>query len=118
MSIATSTKQRTFKPSEIDIQNTIRDYLRALGWYVIRHHQTLGSHPGLADLSAVGPGGQVLWIEVKRPGMKSKQSDAQIIFQQEIEARGGRYVLARSVEDVAREVKARGAAGAVRAELI
>ena len=42
--------------------------------------------------------GQYVGIEVKAP--KGKQSDHQKAFQQALEAAGGRYVLAYSLEDV------------------
>jgi hypothetical protein len=41
---------------------------------------------------------QPVWIEVKAP--KGKQSELQKSFQQQVEAEGHRYILARSVEDV------------------
>lgn len=54
---------------------------------------------GSADiLGLVPPQGQFVAIEVKRPG--EKQTDAQREFQQTVEARGGVYILAYSVEDV------------------
>ena len=84
-------------PKESEIQSNIRDYLRAYGWFVIRHHQTLGSHKGLSDLTAIKEG-RTVYIEVKTPS--GKQSDDQILFQAEIEAHGGLYVLARGIEDV------------------
>lgn len=40
----------------------------------------------------------VFWIEVKSP--TGKQSEDQKIFQQEVEAVGCRYILARSLDDV------------------
>lgn len=84
-------------PTETDIQNAIRDFLRWRGWFVIRHQQGLGCHKGLSDLTAI-KGGRTVYIEVKRP--KGTQSDAQLDFQADIEAHGGLYVVARSVDDV------------------
>ena len=43
-------------------------------------------------------GGKTVYIEVKAP--KGKLSEWQMDFQADIEARGGLYVVARSVEDV------------------
>lgn len=82
---------------ESDIQATIRDYLRWTGWYVVRHHQTLGSHVGLADLQAIKDG-QVLMIEVKT--RRGRQSADQLEFEREWIEHGGTYIVARSVEDV------------------
>lgn len=85
------------KPKESEIQRQIRDYLQWHGWLVIKIHQTLGSFRGIADLYALKDGRHV-WIEVKTA--KGKQSKDQATFQRLVEIHGGRYLLARSVEDV------------------
>jgi hypothetical protein len=46
--------------------------------------------------------GQFVGIEVKAP--KGKQSDYQKEFQRQLEAAGGRYMLAYSLDDVIREI--------------
>jgi len=84
-------------PSEADILRAVRDYLRATGWYVVRIQQGLGCHKGIADLYAIRGGVQV-WIEVK--AAHGRLSEHQERFQDEIEAHGGRYVVAKGVEDV------------------
>jgi hypothetical protein len=84
-------------PKEAEIQNSIRECLRWNGWFVVRHQQTLGSHRGLSDLTAIKDGVTV-YIEVKTPhGVLSADQEA---FRAEIEAHGGTYIVARSVEDV------------------
>lgn len=64
--------------------------------------------PGCADILAmprtvVGEIGALdprpVWIEVKAP--KGVQSDLQKDFQAEVEAEGHRYIVARSIDDVA-----------------
>jgi len=85
------------KEKEGVIQNRIRDFLRYNGWYVIRHQQSLGSLKGLSDLSAI-KNGVTIYVEVKTP--RGHQSEYQKEFQEEIEAHGGIYILARSIEDV------------------
>ena len=45
----------------------------------------------------VSPAHGVLWIELKAG---TKQSDAQIAFQQQAEKWGDRYIVAKSVDDV------------------
>ncbi len=87
---------------ESDIQATIRDYLRWTGWYVVRHHQTLGSHVGLADLQAI-KGGQVIMVEVKTA--RGRLSQDQVQFAADWEDHGGAYIVARSIEDVERALK-------------
>lgn len=52
---------------------------------------------GMADVLASVDG--FLWIEAKAG--KGKQSEAQKEFQAEVEAQGHRYIVARSIEDVA-----------------
>lgn len=59
-------------------------------------------YPGIADLfvRVRGPKCQVhgvLWIELKAG---TKQSEAQIAFQQQAEKWGDRYIVAKSVDDV------------------
>jgi Holliday junction resolvase len=83
--------------NETAIRRQIQDYLRWTGWFVYYNLAGLGSYPGLSDLVAVR-GGRVVHIEVKTP--KGVQSDKQKRFQRKLEAAGGEYVLARSVEDV------------------
>ena len=90
-------KGKSKGPTETEIQNAIREYLRWRGWFVIRHQQGLGCHKGLSDLTAI-KNGQTVYIEVKAP--KGKLSEWQQDFQADIEAHGGLYVVARSVEDV------------------
>ena len=84
-------------PKETDIQNAIRDYLLWRGWYVIRHHQSLGSLKGLSDLTAIKDGWTV-YVEVKT--QKGTLSEDQEKFKDNVIAHGGTYVVARSVEDV------------------
>ena len=87
---------------ERDIKRQIKDYLRVAGWMCWSNLQGLGCRKGLPDITAVRDG-VVLFIEAKRSG--GKQSPDQIQFQKDIEQHGGYYVLARSFEDVAREVE-------------
>ena len=76
----------------------VRDYLRALGWFVIRHQQGLGSHRGLSDLTAIR-GGRTIWLEAKTA--TGRQSEYQRAFQEAVEAHGGEYRVVRGIEDVA-----------------
>ena len=85
------------KLSEKDIRKQIQDYLRIKGFFVYYNLMGLGSYVGLSDLVAI-KNGIVYHIEIKTP--QGKQSDKQIEFQRDLEAVGGRYILARSVEDV------------------
>ena len=55
--------------------------------------------PGVPDLLGVlGPDGRAIAIEVKH--VKGRQGPEQVAFQKAWEARGGLYVVARSVDDV------------------
>lgn len=82
---------------ESEIQAAIRDFLRYQGFFVYKNHQTLGSYPGVADLTAIKDG-RVYWIEVKRPN--GRLSEAQKRFASAIKNHGGNFFVATSIEDV------------------
>ena len=86
------------KTTEADIQRQIKECLQWHGWYVVKIHQSLGSMRGIADLYAL-KGGRHVWIEVKMP--KGRLSEYQERFRDEILRHGGRYIVARGIEDVA-----------------
>jgi len=65
--------------------------------------------PGQADLTGILPDGRRLEIEVKSP--TGRQSPDQQAFQRIIERFNGLYILARSVEDVHRQLTAAGVHG-------
>lgn len=97
--------------SEKDTQKAILDYLAAKG--VLAFRMQTGMHissyngktraihygvPGMADILAF-PRDVPTWLEVKAE--KGKQSDLQKSFQTQVEDHGHRYLIARSVDDVA-----------------
>lgn len=59
--------------------------------------------PGAADITGIIPGGKRVEIEVK--GEKGRQSDDQKAFEEMICSHGGIYILAYSVDDVAKLFK-------------
>lgn len=85
------------KIPESQIQRDIKEFLQWQGWYVYKNHQSLGSHRGLFDLTAI-KNGRVVWIEVKTE--KGKLSEQQERFKADIEARGGECCVARGIDDV------------------
>lgn len=85
------------KVNESGIQMQIKHYLQHNGWFVVKIHQSLGSYKGIADLYALKDGKHV-WIEVKT--VRGRQSEPQWYFQRDIEVYGGKYIIARSIEDV------------------
>ena len=68
--------------------------------------KALGVLPGVADLVFVLPGGRVGFIELKAPGRKL--SDNQIAFVGAVVRLDAFYVMACSIEDVQRTLKAWG----------
>ena len=82
---------------ESDILKQVREYLRWKGFYVIRNQQSMGSHKGLSDLTAICAG-KVLWIEIKKPG--GKLSTHQENFKAEIESHGGIYLVVTNIDDL------------------
>jgi Holliday junction resolvase len=85
------------KLKESDIRKQLQDYLRWHGWHVHYNLQGLGSYRGVSDLTCI-KGGRVVWLEVKTP--TGKQREDQKMFQAEVEAAGGEYVLACCIEDL------------------
>ena len=82
---------------ESDIRKLLRDYLRWHGWHVHHNLAGLGTYPGISDLTCIKDG-RVVWLEVKTPS--GRQSEGQVKFQQKVEAAGGEYVLACSIENL------------------
>lgn len=83
--------------TESDIRRQVKDYLAIKGWFCFYHLQGLGSYPGLPDLQAV-KAGRTVYIELKRPGGRQRRD--QEVFQRNIEAVGGEYILCRGIEDL------------------
>lgn len=91
------------------IQKKILDYLKDKGVFHWRQnngalwdnklkiYRTHTGMKGVPDIIAVIDG-QFVGIEVKTP--KGKQSADQLLFQKRLERNGGKYILAKCVEDV------------------
>ena len=96
-------------PLEKEIQKQIIDYLRIKRWVVIKFNNVgifkqetkkyiPPSQKGIADLSVCSPQGRFIAIEVKRE--KGIVTEDQKAFGEEIEARHGIYLVARSIDDI------------------
>lgn len=91
------------------IQNAIMEYLTIKNIFHWRNNTTpiydptrkcfrkMNSMKGVPDIICIIKG-QFVGIEVKKPD--GKQSPDQKIFEKECNKNGGKYILARSVEDV------------------
>lgn len=80
------------------IQLSIRRFMQSMGfavWDLSQPRATMQT-AGMPDLIAAGKG-RILFIEVKTA--RGTQTPAQIVFQKEIEANGGTYLLWRSTKD-------------------
>lgn len=93
--------------SERDTQAAIIDYLRAKRIFHYRNNTGAykAEHGSFVRFGTVGSpdiicviNGQFIGIEVK--SLKGKQNPDQIQFQKSVEKAGGRYILARSVDDI------------------
>lgn len=91
------TPERQAPLKESQIQQAIKMWLQYQGWYVVKIHQSLGSHRGIADLYCI-KGGRSVWVEVKTA--RGRLSEHQEKYRAEIEAHGGEYITARGIEDV------------------
>lgn len=83
---------------ETAVKRAIRAHLQGQGYFVYPNTAGMGSHPGISDMCAVRDGA-VLWIECK--SASGRLSPKQEQFRADIESRGGTYVIARSVDDLA-----------------
>jgi Holliday junction resolvase-like predicted endonuclease len=88
---------------EAQIQSLIKEYLTRAGYFVFKvHQQGYRVHKGISDLVAIKCG-HTVWIEVKTP--TGKLSDDQLAFKRAVEEHGGRYIVARGVEDLVEVVR-------------
>jgi Holliday junction resolvase len=95
-------KHQGHQPESI-VLNQCRDYLRALGWLVVRMQQGMGSYRGIADLYCLRAGRSV-WIECK--ATKGKQSEFQKTFEADVRRFGGEYMLVHSLDELIAKVRA------------
>lgn len=86
------------KNPETSIQSAIKEYLQWKGFFVYRNQANIGSHKGIADLTALRADMPALFIEVK--SAKGELSAYQRQFGDEVVNHGHCYVVARSVQDV------------------
>jgi hypothetical protein len=92
--------KEVYKPKESEIRKSIQRYLDLRGIFNFRQWQGQFSVKGVPDIVGILPGsGKILGIEVKRPG--GKTSDVQAEFIQHINRSGGIAFVASSVEEVA-----------------
>jgi len=92
--------------TEKDILKYAKQYLRMIGWYVVRIQQGIGCHPGISDLIAIKDG-VVVFLEIKSPKWKPRSYDAASKTQREQEAfeaavlqHGATYVRVQSFEEI------------------
>jgi hypothetical protein len=90
----------------------VLDYLKAAGIFHMRMQSGRAKvrggwmhvcPAGTADILAFDENGGVVWIELKR--LKGEQREKQVEFQAKVTAIGHKYVVVRSVEDVAAAFK-------------
>ena len=86
---------------EGEIKADIREYLEKTGWYAFNvaqfNKKGYKIHGGISDLIAI-KNGQVLFIEIKT--QTGTLLESQVKFSKEIVEHGGRYIIARSVQDI------------------
>lgn len=89
------------KASEKIVTQQIRHTLKLFGIFHWKVWQGLGSVPGVPDILGIY-NGRMLGIEIKAPN--GRLSDHQAKFIKDINDRGGIAFVARSVDDVLREL--------------
>jgi hypothetical protein len=102
-------KQPKIKVSEKQVSKQITDWLNLnrIFWFYCPNKGLFDtsrdpSTPGAPDIVVV-IGGKIIGVELK--STRGKQSEAQIEFQQQLEAAGGIYLLARSYDDLHPTIK-------------
>jgi hypothetical protein len=101
------TKNLILKPKPIkenDVKRQVKDWLTLNGYFNFHLLAGMGAYKGAPDRIAVKKGGQVYFIEVKKP-KGGIQSEYQIEFQRRIEEKGGKYLLVRSLEELIKKLK-------------
>jgi len=103
------------KLKEKDTQQTIIEYLKIKKIFHYRNNSgaMMGEYNGkrrIVRFGALGSPdivcivkGRYVGIEVK--GTDGRQRDSQIEFQEQLEKAGGKYILARSLDDVIEQIK-------------
>jgi hypothetical protein len=89
--------------NESIVLDATRDYFTMKGWFVIRHHQGLGSNNGMSDLTAI-KNGRTIYIETKAPGWRKKLSKVQLKFKTNIERHGGIFLVIDNIDEMMRIV--------------
>jgi hypothetical protein len=102
-----ATTKRKGKTPEAKVKAAIDAYLKQIGainirtnagsWQDETGHWIMGAKAGTADNIACIAGA---FVAIEAKSATGTQREAQARFQQRVEARGGLYILARSVEDV------------------
>lgn len=94
--------------TEHEVKKEIMAYLTVKQIYHWRNNTGMGRKyvyfglKGSADILGILPDGRFLAIECK--SATGKQSPEQIVFQDNVNANNGLYILARSVDDIKREL--------------
>ena len=89
--------RQKIKITESDVKKLTRDYMQIKGWFIFPILQGLGAHKGISDFIAI-KAGRTVYLETK--SQAGKQRPDQIIFQAEIEAKGGEYFLVDCFADL------------------
>ena len=98
MTQLTVSGQAVLNIQERDVSKQIIAALQYSGWKTLRNSQNAFSLKGYSDYTIIRDG-EVIFLELKRP-KGGKQTKNQVKFQHDIEEHGGRYMIARSLEDI------------------
>jgi len=97
MTQLTVSGQTTLNIPERDISKQIVAALKYSNWMCIKNFQTFGSYKGLSDFTIIRDG-EIIFLEIKRK--TGKQSEFQKTFERDLIEHGGRYRIARSLDDI------------------
>ena len=97
MTQLTVSGQTTLNIPERDISKQIVEALKYSNWMCIKNFQAFGSYKGLSDFTIIRDG-EVIFLEIKRK--TGKQSESQKTLERDLIEHGGRYRIARSLDDI------------------
>lgn len=100
--VARYLRMRGYITLDTDVMSALRylpskDAQRRVSY--INSHVAMGYTKGQSDLVVVSKNGKVTFVELKN-GNSYKQSPMQKVFQQEIEKRGAKYIVIKSIDDL------------------
>ena len=102
-------KGKKMAASHAELQKSVKTLFEAFGWYVIENKKGKSSRyynsglNGIADLLAIKPNNNIIWLEIKTPN--DIQKPHQKKFQKDVESQRHKYYLIYDIGDAETIIK-------------